>query len=49
MIGDSLDADIVGAYNSRIDQIWFNPADVPPDGFEPTHTVKQLLEIKEIL
>lgn len=49
MIGDSLDADIVGAHNSRIDQIWFNPADVPPDGFEPTHTVKHLLEIKEIL
>ncbi len=25
MIGDSWEADIVGAYNSCIDQIWFNP------------------------
>ena len=49
MIGDSWDADIVGAYNSKIDQIWFNPAGDEPAGFEPTHTVKHLSEIKEIL
>ena len=49
MIGDSWDADIVGAQKSRIAQIWFNPTDVPSDGFEPTYTVKTLQEIKEIL
>lgn len=49
MIGDSWDADIVGAKNSRIDQIWFNPGKLQPDGFEPTHTVGSLAEIKEIL
>ena len=49
MIGDSWDADIVGAYQSRIAQIWFNPASEPPDGFEPTHTVQTLAEIKDIL
>ena len=49
MIGDSWDADIVGAKNSRIAQIWFNPANVPAEGFEPTHTVKTLEEIKIIL
>jgi putative hydrolase of the HAD superfamily len=49
MIGDSWDADMVGAYQSRIAQIWFNPASEPPDGFEPTHTVQTLAEIKDIL
>lgn len=49
MIGDSWDADIVGAYNSRIDQIWFNPKSEPERGFVPTHTVKTLDEIKHIL
>ena len=48
-IGDSWDADMVGAYQSRIAQIWFNPASEPPDGFEPTHTVQTLAEIKDIL
>jgi putative hydrolase of the HAD superfamily len=49
MIGDSWDADIVGAYRSRIAQIWFNPADARSDGFDPTFTVRSLKEIKEIL
>jgi putative hydrolase of the HAD superfamily len=49
MIGDSWDADIVGAHNSRIDQIWFNPSGAGTVGFEPTFTVKSLSEIKNIL
>lgn len=49
MIGDSWDADIVGAHNSRIAQIWFNPNDEQPVGFEPTYTVKTLKEIEKIL
>lgn len=49
MIGDSWEADIAGAQKSRIAQIWFNPADISSDGFEPTYTVKTLAEIKEIL
>ena len=49
MIGDSWDADITGAQKSRIAQIWFNPANLSSDGFEPTYTVKTLEEIKEIL
>lgn len=49
MIGDSWDADIVGAKNSRIHQLWFNPAGLPAEGFEPTYTVKTLQEVKEIL
>lgn len=49
MIGDSWDADIVGARQSRIAQLWFNPANAQPEGFEPTYTVKTLGEIKDIL
>ncbi len=49
MIGDSWDADIVGAYNSKIAQIWYNPHDAEHVGFEPTYTVKSLSEIKNIL
>ncbi|SFK30255.1 putative hydrolase of the HAD superfamily [Porphyromonadaceae bacterium KH3CP3RA] len=49
MIGDSWDADIVGAHQSRIAQIWFNPKGIASDGFEPTYTVKRLAEIKDIL
>jgi len=49
MIGDSWDADIVGARNSRIDQIWFNPKGEPATDFQPTFTVGNLAEIREIL
>lgn len=49
MIGDCWEADIVGAHNSRIDQIWLNPDKLPAKGFEPTYTVTSLQEIKEIL
>ena len=49
MIGDSWDADIVGAHHSKIDQIWLNPTREETHGFEPTHIVSSLEEIKSIL
>ena len=49
MIGDSWDADILGAYNSNIHQLWYNPQELQPIGFTPTYCVKTLDEIKEIL
>lgn len=49
MIGDSWEADIVGAHHSHIDQLWFNPEGTPPTGFTPTYTVSSLAEIKAIL
>lgn len=49
MIGDSWDADIVGAYRSKIDQIWLNPRQDEPQEFIPTYTVRSLEEIKQIL
>lgn len=49
MIGDSWDADILGAHDSAIDQIWFNPKQEPAQGFQPTFTVMTLAEITHIL
>ena len=49
MIGDSWDADIVGARNSRIDQLWFNPTGSEAVGFKPTFEVRKLEEIRGIL
>lgn len=49
MIGDSWDADIVGAHNANIDQIWFNPSGLEPKDFTPTYTVASLDEIRDIL
>ena len=49
MIGDSWEADIAGAYNSRIAQLWFNPGQIAAKEFEPTYTVRRLVEIKDIL
>lgn len=49
MIGDCWEADILGAYQSKIDQIWFNPEELPVKGFFPTYVVKKLSEIKKIL
>ena len=49
MSGDCWEADIVGAYQSGIDQIWLNPKDLPAEGFTPTYTVKSLAEIQQLL
>lgn len=49
MIGDNYFSDIAGAYNSGINQIWFNPANKPTDDITPTHIVKRLADIKDIL
>jgi len=49
MIGDSWDADIVGAHNSKIASIWLNHSNKPSEGFEPTYTVRSLYEIMQIL
>lgn len=48
MIGDSLQADILGAMNYQMDQIWFNPTNIHSD-VQPTFEVKCLQEICNIL
>ncbi|MBK5720496.1 YjjG family noncanonical pyrimidine nucleotidase [Dysgonomonas sp. Marseille-P4677] len=49
MIGDNLSTDIYGAYNSGINQIWYNPENKLPEKIKPTYMVKKLYEIKNIL
>lgn len=49
MIGDNFDADITGAKNSDIDQVWFNPERTERNEFNPTHTISSLLELKAII
>jgi putative hydrolase of the HAD superfamily len=49
MIGDTLDADILGANNAGIDTVYFNPA-VPADGdILPTYVISTLGELKKLL
>lgn len=51
MIGDNYSTDIIGAMQSGIDQIYFNPKGTPLNENErkPTHTVSTLSEIEHIL
>lgn len=49
MIGDSWEADIIGAQNAGIDQVWLNPGNLPSPGSKPTYNVQSLSEIKEFL
>lgn len=49
MIGDSWEADIFGAKQSKIDQIWYNPGKLSTKDFEPTYQVNTLNEIRHIL
>ncbi len=49
MVGDNPEADITGAYNSKIDQIYFMNFQGAKLPFEPTYSVDKLVEIKDIL
>lgn len=49
MIGDSWTSDIVGAKNSGIDQMWFNPHGASLGEFSPTYVIKHLLDICRII
>jgi len=49
MIGDSWDADIVGAYRVGMDQFYVNEKHKTDTSFKPTCRVKSLLELKPFL
>ncbi len=49
MIGDNLQTDIIGAYRSGIDQIWFNPDNKESMYIRPTYMVSKLSDIQGIL
>lgn len=48
MIGDNYLADIKGAIDSNIDQIWYNPRKEKAE-IAPTYTIESLYQIKDIL
>jgi putative hydrolase of the HAD superfamily len=48
MIGDDLEADIIGAKNAEIDQIYFNPLGNKTE-INPTYEITCLSELKKIL
>jgi len=48
MIGDNYEADIIGAQNAGIDQVWFRPQSDNAKSSASTFMVKQLNEITEI-
>ena len=47
MLGDDLEADIIGAAKAGIDQVFINHIDAKPD-FKPTYMVKNLKELELI-
>lgn len=47
MLGDDLEADIIGAANSGLDQVYINHVNKEPD-FKPTYTVVHLKELENI-
>ena len=50
IIGDRIEADILGANNFGIDSLWFNPHNRENlTGAKPTFIVKNLLEIQSVL
>lgn len=49
IIGDRLDADVLGAINFGIDSCWFNRHKVERNSSQPTYEVHTLPEIKNIL
>jgi putative hydrolase of the HAD superfamily len=49
MIGDSFEVDIIGAQNSKIDQVWFNPGNLDCPDLPPTYSIIKLSDLKKIL
>jgi putative hydrolase of the HAD superfamily len=48
MIGDALEADIAGAQNYGMDQVYFNPGGLPHDQ-KPTYEIDCLSKLKDLL
>ncbi|MFT4093564.1 MAG: YjjG family noncanonical pyrimidine nucleotidase [Niabella sp.] len=47
MLGDDLEADIIGAYKAGMDQVYINHVNAVPD-FKPTYMVRSLKELERI-
>jgi putative hydrolase of the HAD superfamily len=48
MLGDSIDADIQGAINAGIDQVYVNHERIPAAPLKPTYTIYSLKELENI-
>ena len=48
MIGDDETKDIMGAKNAKIDQVYFNPNNIPIN-VQPTFEIRSLIELKKLL
>jgi putative hydrolase of the HAD superfamily len=48
MIGDALNVDVLGAINTEIDGVWFNPNKIVQDG-PRTHEINTLKEMMQII
>lgn len=49
IIGDRIEADILGAKNFGIDSCWFNPLGIPcPDHLSPKYVIKHLSELHQL-
>lgn len=48
MIGDHIDADVAGAKNAGIDQIWYNQSGTTSD-LKPTYQISNLTELMKVL
>jgi putative hydrolase of the HAD superfamily len=50
VVGDNINTDIIGAKNSNIDQVWYNPRKViDHTGVKPTYSIHELCELRDIL
>lgn len=49
MVGDDLEADILGAQNVSMDQVYFNPVKKSHDATDITHEITDLAELQTIL
>lgn len=50
MVGDRLEADILGAKNAGIDSVWYNPAGLKNHlGVQPTYEIRKLSELPKIV
>lgn len=49
VIGDSLTSDILGAFNARLDSLWFNRTGKAPGAVKPTYTARSYSDMEDFL
>lgn len=49
VIGDSLSSDILGAFNARLDSLWYDRTNAGPGVLKPTYRVTSFADMEKIL